>query len=205
MFDDFLALSRILTGVQNLDAELGRQYLDRLTSTPFEPGLHQILERFRELKDGDTRVDQVKREILANDMFRSTVCQINLLWYKSAMRDNLTIPLVMRYGSQEGYFQRTGVAVPRQLPLAIGSYSAPIWTPPSVRPFRCSRRTHQWSSPPARESSASRSSHQRPCHWPFIAPGQWFAIRPILQRPHRKVFFAGEHIVDEQVSWKGRS
>ena len=58
MFDDFLALSRILTGVQNLDAELGRQYLDRLTSTPFEPVLHQILERFRELKDGDTRVDR---------------------------------------------------------------------------------------------------------------------------------------------------
>lgn len=104
MFDDFLALSRILTGAQNLDAELGRQYLYRLTSTPFEPVLHQILERFRELKDGDTRVDQVKREILANDMFRPTVCQIILLWYTSAMCDNMTIPLVMRYGSQEGYF-----------------------------------------------------------------------------------------------------
>jgi hypothetical protein len=104
MFDDFLALSRILTGVQNLNAELGRQYMDRLASTPFEPVLRQVLERFRELKDDDTRVDQVKREILANDMFRPTVCQIILLWYTSAMRDNLTTPLVMRYGSQEEYF-----------------------------------------------------------------------------------------------------
>jgi hypothetical protein len=104
MFDDFLALSRILTGVQNLDAELGRQYLYRLASTPFEPVLRQILERFRALKDDDTRVNQVKREIVANDMFRPTVCQIILLWYTSAMRDNLATPLVMRYGTPEEYF-----------------------------------------------------------------------------------------------------
>jgi hypothetical protein len=104
MLDDFLALSRILTGVQNLDAALGRLYLDRLASTPFEPVLRQILERFRELKHDDTRADQVKREIVANDLFRPTVCQIILLWYTSAMRDNLTIPLVLRYGTQEEYF-----------------------------------------------------------------------------------------------------
>jgi monoamine oxidase len=30
-------------------------------------------------------------------------------------------------------------------------------------------------------------------------PGQWFGIRPILQRPHGKVLFAGEHIAD----WQG--
>lgn len=30
-------------------------------------------------------------------------------------------------------------------------------------------------------------------------PGQWFAIRPILQRPHGKVLFAGEHLAD----WQG--
>lgn len=104
MFDDFLALSRILTGVQNLDAALGRQYLDRLTSTPFESVLRQILERFRGLKDDDTRVDEVKRQILANDTFRPAVCQIILLWYTSGMQDNCTTPLVMRYGSQEEYF-----------------------------------------------------------------------------------------------------
>ena len=30
-------------------------------------------------------------------------------------------------------------------------------------------------------------------------PGQWFGIRPILQRPHLKVLFAGEHLAD----WQG--
>ncbi|HYG11865.1 MAG TPA: NAD(P)/FAD-dependent oxidoreductase [Pyrinomonadaceae bacterium] len=30
-------------------------------------------------------------------------------------------------------------------------------------------------------------------------PGQWFTVRPALQRPHGKVLFAGEHIAD----WQG--
>jgi monoamine oxidase len=30
-------------------------------------------------------------------------------------------------------------------------------------------------------------------------PGQWFTVRPVLQRPHGKVLFAGEHIAD----WQG--
>ncbi len=30
-------------------------------------------------------------------------------------------------------------------------------------------------------------------------PGQWFALRPLLQRPHLKVLFAGEHLAD----WQG--
>jgi monoamine oxidase len=30
-------------------------------------------------------------------------------------------------------------------------------------------------------------------------PGQWFGIRPLLQRPHGKVLFAGEHLAD----WQG--
>ena len=30
-------------------------------------------------------------------------------------------------------------------------------------------------------------------------PGQWFGLRPILQRPHGKILFAGEHLAD----WQG--
>src|SRR5690606_18747244 len=30
-------------------------------------------------------------------------------------------------------------------------------------------------------------------------PGQWFGIRPLLQKPHGKVLFAGEHLAD----WQG--
>ncbi|SRR6266487_451106 len=104
MLKDFLALSRILTGVENLNVELGRQYLDRLTSTPFEPLLRQMLERFRGLKSDATLADQVKQQILGSDALRPTVCQIILLWYTSAMRDNLNTPSVMRFGTQEEYF-----------------------------------------------------------------------------------------------------
>jgi monoamine oxidase len=33
----------------------------------------------------------------------------------------------------------------------------------------------------------------------FYRPGQWFTLRPILQRPHGKVLFAGEHLSE----WQG--
>jgi hypothetical protein len=104
LLQEFLALSRVLTGIENLDAELARQYLDRLTSAPFEPVLHQILECFRGLKNDATLADQVKQKILGSDGFRPAVCQIVLLWYTSAMQDNLQTPAAMRYGTQEEYF-----------------------------------------------------------------------------------------------------
>jgi hypothetical protein len=111
MLKVFLALSRLLTGVENLDAELGRQYLDRLTSTPFEPFLHEILRRFRELGDEGTLGDHVKKKILGDDTLRPTVCQIILLWYTSAMQDNLGAPGVLRYGTQGEYFSGLGWAI----------------------------------------------------------------------------------------------
>ena len=37
----------------------------------------------------------------------------------------------------------------------------------------------------------------------FCRPWQWFTIRPLLQRPHGKVFFAGEHIAEEQGFMEG--
>jgi monoamine oxidase len=33
----------------------------------------------------------------------------------------------------------------------------------------------------------------------FYRPGQWFTVRPILQQPHGKVLFAGEHLAE----WQG--
>jgi len=33
----------------------------------------------------------------------------------------------------------------------------------------------------------------------FYRPGQWFTLRPILQRPHGQVLFAGEHLAE----WQG--
>ena len=104
MLDDFLSLSRILAGVDNLDAELGSQYLDRLISTPFEPSLRQILERFRGFGGGASIADAVRKEILDDDTLRPTLCQIILLWYTSGMQDNPVAPVVLRYGTQEEFF-----------------------------------------------------------------------------------------------------
>ena len=107
-FDNFLALSRILTGVDNLDVDLGRQYLDRLNSSPFNPLLSQILKTYQGLRNEADVVEQVKKQIVANDALRPTVCQIILLWYTSTVQDNLGMnppaSPVLRFGTQEEYF-----------------------------------------------------------------------------------------------------
>jgi len=109
MHADFMELSRVLTGVENLDEEIGRQYLDRLTSSPFQPRLHEILEQFRGLKKGERLVEQVKTKIVEVDSLRPTVCQIILLWYTSTVQDNLEMQPPapspsFRYGTPEEYF-----------------------------------------------------------------------------------------------------
>jgi hypothetical protein len=104
MLEEFLALSRVLTGVAALDPQRGGQYLDRLLSSPWAPSLQRVLERFRELKPDATLEAQVTRHILGDETLRATVCQIVLLWLTSALRDNQASPLVLRYGSEEAYF-----------------------------------------------------------------------------------------------------
>jgi hypothetical protein len=108
VLDDFISISRILTGVDNLSAESGCRYLDRLNSSPFSPFLSQILKRFHGLKDKLDVIDQVKKQIVADDSLRPTVCQIILLWYTSTVQDNLgmnpPIAPIMRFGTEEEYF-----------------------------------------------------------------------------------------------------
>src|SRR5260370_5039728 len=108
VLDDFISISRILTGVDNLSSELGCQYLDRMNSSPFNPFLSQILKRFQGLRDKPDVVEQVKKQIVADDSLRPTVCQIILLWYTSTVQDNLgtnpPVAPVMRFGTQEEYF-----------------------------------------------------------------------------------------------------
>jgi Membrane bound FAD containing D-sorbitol dehydrogenase len=108
MLDDFLALSAILTGVEELDAGLGRRYLDRISSTPFAPSLREILRRFNALEPGQTRADKVRQEIISNDELRPAIIQIVLLWYTSAMHDNDGMPANLRYGTQDEYFSGLG-------------------------------------------------------------------------------------------------
>ena len=104
MLEQFLALSRILTGVGQLDSALASQYLDRLVSTPFGPTVRLILERFTKFKADETRPDRVKKEIVGDDTLRPAVCQIILLWYTSAFWDNGATPIALRYGTQDEYF-----------------------------------------------------------------------------------------------------
>jgi hypothetical protein len=109
MLDDFMDLSRVLTGVANLDAKLGRQYVDRLNSGPLQPQLREVLDKFHGLKKGDTLFQQVKEKIVATDDLRGIVCQIILLWYTSLVQDNLDLKnppasASFSYGTQEEYF-----------------------------------------------------------------------------------------------------
>jgi hypothetical protein len=107
--EDFLSLSRILTGIENLDAALGREYLNRLTGTTFGAPLRQLMERFRALGKEPT-TELVQQQILAEDALRPTVCQIILLWYTSGMQDpkDPMAPTIMHYGTQEEYFSALG-------------------------------------------------------------------------------------------------
>jgi hypothetical protein len=102
--EEFLALSRILTGIENLDRELGKQYLERLAGGPEQPLIQQILERFRKLKAGESVAERVKKEIVGDAKFRPAVCQVILLWFTSATFENETPPIKLHYGNQEEYF-----------------------------------------------------------------------------------------------------
>jgi hypothetical protein len=105
MLEDFLTLSRILTGVETLDPELGAQYLDRLMSSPWSIPVQRILERLRSFHPGGDLPAQVQQTILPDDTLRPAVCQIVLLWYTSALRDNSSnAALALRYGDARGYF-----------------------------------------------------------------------------------------------------
>ena len=106
MLEDFIDLSRILVGINDLKAELGRKYLDRLMSSPFRPQLEEILSRFHPLKQaaGANVVEEVKSKILTEDALRPAISQIILLWLTSAMWESSGTLINLRYGNQEEYF-----------------------------------------------------------------------------------------------------
>lgn len=62
------------------------------------------------------------------------------------------------------------------------------WSPPRIR------RTAQ-----AVKQMAWQKDRFTGGAYAFYRPGQWFSVRPALQKPHLKVFFAGEHLAD----WQG--
>jgi hypothetical protein len=102
--EEFLELSRILTGVENLDRELGEQYLERLIGGTEQPLIQQILERFRKLKTEESVRERVKHEIVGDAKLRPAVCQVILLWFTSATFEKEIAPINLHFGNQEEYF-----------------------------------------------------------------------------------------------------
>jgi hypothetical protein len=97
----FITLSEILTGCDNLDVAQGRAHLDRLLSTPLVPSISEVLKRFEKLPKGSA---EVQRKMVVDATLRPTLCQIVLLWYTSALRDTESDPVTLRYGSEQEYF-----------------------------------------------------------------------------------------------------
>ncbi|MFN4284549.1 MAG: flavin monoamine oxidase family protein [Lacibacter sp.] len=62
----------------------------------------------------------------------------------------------------------------------------------NVRPFLEKQYNHNWGDDPF-----SRGAYA------IYRPGQWFRLRPALQRPFINTFFAGEHVADLQGSMEG--
>lgn len=110
MVDDFLSLSKILTGREDLNSSLCQQYLDRL-NVALEAEVSQVLAKYRALAETNTAPIEIGRTILAETALRPVVSQIILLWFTSATQDPPATPpagVVLRYGSQEAYFSGIG-------------------------------------------------------------------------------------------------
>jgi monoamine oxidase len=63
---------------------------------------------------------------------------------------------------------------------------------PGVRPNSVDIHAQPWQADEYTQGS-----------YAFYRPGQWFGIRAILQEPHMRVYFAGEHLADEQGFMEG--
>jgi monoamine oxidase len=63
---------------------------------------------------------------------------------------------------------------------------------PGVNPDAVDIEAHPWQADEYAQGS-----------YAFYRPGQWFGIRAILKEPHMRVYFAGEHLADEQGFMEG--
>ncbi|MFI5096679.1 MAG: flavin monoamine oxidase family protein [Candidatus Acidiferrales bacterium] len=62
------------------------------------------------------------------------------------------------------------------------------WQPEKIRRIALAIEQQAWQKDPFTGGA-----------YAFYRPGQWFTVRPALQKPHGNVFFAGEHLAD----WQG--
>jgi len=83
--DEFLDLSRDLTGVSELDRQLGSEYLERVREHAEGKNLALLLETFRALPpDPAARAVAIAEHIMASATVGLLAQQVTLVWYTSA-------------------------------------------------------------------------------------------------------------------------
>jgi hypothetical protein len=86
--NDFLALSRELTGVQKLNSDLGAQYLRRFKETFGSEALTEILKQYRtilgSIPSSNERLKAIKQKIIDAEYIGAAAEQIIYIWYLSA-------------------------------------------------------------------------------------------------------------------------
>jgi hypothetical protein len=123
LLSTFLALSRVLTGVDKLDPSLGRRYLDRLLATDHASALQGALERFGGMQGAGDVEAQVRTMLLSDAAMNAALVQLVLLWYTSAMVDDSAPSQPLRYGSSDEYFSGLGWGIiGAHVPALSGGY-----------------------------------------------------------------------------------
>jgi hypothetical protein len=96
----FTALSRVLTGVEELDALLAESYLKRLKERYPIP-MQNLLTAFTDVAQDDHLVFEVKRRIVDNKDLQPIVSQVIRIWYTSEFLDECGKP---QPGSQREFY-----------------------------------------------------------------------------------------------------
>jgi hypothetical protein len=96
----FTALSRVLTGVEELDAALAESYLRRLKERHPIP-MQNLLTAFTGIAQDEHLIFEVKRRIVDNKDLQPVVSQVIRAWYTSEFLDECGTP---RPGSQREFY-----------------------------------------------------------------------------------------------------
>lgn len=103
----FIELSTRLTGVDNLPADLAREYEERLRSSGMDNALHHLMLAFGDLKARGMIDDHSLANILLSDAgLRSVAEQLIVLWYSSALMEfDASGQIELRFGKPDHHFR----------------------------------------------------------------------------------------------------
>lgn len=89
MLADFIRLSLVLTGEQQLNANIAKEYLNRIQGDPLGVSLSDLLEVFREIETagGDISAEVGKR-IIADNTLGPLAKRVTILWFTAQIFDD---------------------------------------------------------------------------------------------------------------------